>query len=57
MRYLAIALFAAVASVPALAANETALELSTGGLVFVRNENLELLWEDLAISPSEISIR
>jgi hypothetical protein len=57
MRYLAIALFAAVTSVPALAANETALELSTGGLVFVRNENLDMLWEDLAISPSEISIR
>jgi len=56
VRYLAIALFAAVTSVPALAANESALELSTGGLVFVRNENLEILWEDLAISPSEISI-
>jgi hypothetical protein len=57
MRNLAIALLAAAISAPAFAANETAIELSTGGLVFVRNENLEMLWEDLAISPSEISIR
>jgi hypothetical protein len=58
MRYSGIALLvAAITSVSALAANEAAVELSTGGLVFVRNENLEILSEDLAISANEVSIR
>jgi hypothetical protein len=57
MRQSAIALVvAAFTSIPALA-SEGSIELSTGGLIFVRNENLEMLSEDLAISPSEVSIR
>jgi uncharacterized protein DUF4424 len=57
MRQSAIAfVVAAITSIPALA-NEGSIELSTGGLIFVRNENLEMLSEDLAISPNEVSIR
>jgi hypothetical protein len=57
MRQSAIALVVtALTSIPALA-NESSTELSTGGLIFVRNENLEMLSEDLAISPNEVKIR
>jgi hypothetical protein len=48
--------FAAAIAAPALA-HESAVELATGGLIFVRNENLEMLSQELSISPSEISIR
>jgi hypothetical protein len=57
MRKSAIALvIAVITSTPAIAI-EGSIELSTGGLIFVRNENLDVLSEDLAISPSEVSIR
>jgi hypothetical protein len=57
MRQSAIALVvAAITSIPTLA-NEASSELSTGGLIFVGNQNLEMLSEDLAISPNEVSIR
>jgi uncharacterized protein DUF4424 len=57
MRTSAIALaIAAIAAVPALA-NDTSAELTTGGLIFVRNENVEMLSEDLAISTKEVSVR
>jgi hypothetical protein len=57
MRQSTIALvIAAIASMPALA-DEDSVELATGGLIFVRNENLVMLSEDLAISPKEFSIR
>jgi hypothetical protein len=57
MRQSAIALvIAAITSTPALAI-EGSIELSTGGLIFVRNENLDMLSEDLAISPAEVSVR
>ncbi len=52
----AIALaIAAVMAAPALANNSTA-ELSTGGLIFVRNENVEMQSEDLFISAKEIRV-
>ena len=41
---------------PALA-NDTSAELSTGGLIFVRNDDVEMLSEDLAISAREVSVR
>ena len=47
---------AATAAIPAVA-NDTSAELSTGGLIFVRNDNVEMLSEDLAISAKEISVR
>jgi hypothetical protein len=47
MRQCAIALaVAAITSMPALA-DEDSVELATGGLIFVRNENLVMLSEDL----------
>jgi hypothetical protein len=57
MRTSAIALaLTAVAAFPALA-NDTTAELSTGGLIFVHNENVEMTSEDLAISSKEVSVR
>jgi uncharacterized protein DUF4424 len=57
MRTSAIALaIAATAAVPALA-NDSSAELTTGGLIFVRNENVEMQSEDLAISTAEVSVR
>ncbi len=51
---IALAIAAATAA-PALANNSTA-ELSTGGLIFVRNENVEMQSEDLFISAKEIRV-
>lgn len=57
MRTSAIVLAAAtIAAVPALA-NDTSAELSTGGLIFVGNENVEMQSEELAISVTEVSVR
>src|SRR5262245_39097275 len=50
------AAIAAAATLPALA-NDTTAELAAGGLVFVRNDNVELRSEDLAISAKEVSVR
>ena len=57
MRRSAIAVaVATLAALPALA-NDTSAELSTGGLVFVRNDDVEMLSEDLLISAREVSVR
>ena len=57
MRISVIALaLAAVAAAPALG-NDSSAELSTGGLIFVRNDSIEMQSEDLAISRQEISVR
>jgi hypothetical protein len=57
MRNSAIALaFTAVAAIPALA-NDSTAELTTGGLIFVHNEEIEMSSEDLAISAKEVSVR
>ena len=37
-------------------ANDTSVELATGGLVFVKNPNVEMLSEDLFISTGEIRV-
>ena len=47
---------ATAAAVPALA-NDSSAELTTGGLVFVRNDNVEMQSEDLRISAKEIHVR
>jgi len=49
-------LVAGIAAVPALA-NDTTAELATGGLIFVRNDNVEMRAEDLTISAKEVSVR
>ena len=57
MRVSAIALaVVTLAALPAFA-NDTSAELSTGGLVFVRNDDVEMRSEDLAISAKEVSVR
>jgi Domain of unknown function (DUF4424) len=53
---LALAVLPALALFPALA-NDSTAELSTGGLIFVRNDNVEMVSEDLAISAKEVSVR
>src|SRR5712692_2711258 len=56
MRRSAIALAVIAAAGPALAADSSA-DLSTGGLIFVRNDNVEMVSEELAISAKEIGVR
>jgi Domain of unknown function (DUF4424) len=57
MRKSAIVLLAAgIVAAPALA-NDTTAELATGGLIFVRNDNVEMRAEDLMISAKEIGVR
>ena len=57
MRKIAIALLLAnAASIHALA-NDSTAELSTGGLQFVRNDDVEMRSEDLYISTKEIRVR
>ena len=46
----------ATAALPAVG-NDTTAELSTGGLVFVRNDNIEMQSEELAISTEEVTVR
>jgi hypothetical protein len=56
MRKVAIALLASLAAMPAHA-NDSTAELATGGLVFVRNDDIEMRAEDLFISTSEVRVR
>jgi hypothetical protein len=51
-----LAIVAVVAAAPALA-NDSTAELSTGGLLFVRNDNVEMVSEDLAISARQVHVR
>src|SRR5438445_12413748 len=53
-----LALAAALAaSVSPAWANDSTAELATGGLIFVRNDNVEMRSEDLMISTKEVSVR
>lgn len=56
IRVAAALLAVAMAAVPAHG-NDTTAELATGGLVFVRNDHIEMRAEDLFISASEIRVR
>jgi hypothetical protein len=47
---------ALAAALPALA-NDSVAELTTGGLIFVRNPDIEMRSEDLYVSTKEISVR
>jgi hypothetical protein len=53
----AIALAVATAAAAPALANDSSAELTTGGLVFVRNDNVEMQSEDLRISAKEIHVR
>src|SRR6516164_8246814 len=50
------AAFACITATFPSRANDTAVELATGGLVFVKNPNVEMLSEDLFISTEEIRV-
>ena len=57
MRNVAVALLIAVAATFPARANDSTAELSTGGLVFVQNDDIEMRSEDLFISAAEIRVR
>jgi len=46
-----------IASCAPVWANDTSAELTTGGLVFVKNQDIALTREDLSISASQIRVR
>ena len=60
-RYYTFHLFLAVSMIFAMScsanANDTSAELATGGLVFAKNSNIEMVSEDLYISTAEINVR
>jgi len=53
----AVALFVAIVAAAPAMANDSTAELTTGGLVFVRNADIEMRSEDLTVSAKEISVR
>ena len=57
MKKPALALLIASLATPDALANDSTAELSTGGLVFVRNDDVEMRAEDLFISTAEIRVR
>jgi len=57
MKKPALALLIASLAGPTALANDSTAELSTGGLVFVRNDDVEMRAEDLFISTTEIRVR
>ena len=56
MRFIIALILAVLACAPARA-NDSRAELATGGLVFVRNPDVEMRAEDLFISADEIRVR
>ena len=56
VRLCLLATFAWITSTFPSKANDTSVELATGGLVFVKNPNVEMLSEDLFISTGEIRV-
>ena len=54
--FLSIAILCTLPTLSAKA-NDSTVELATGGLVFVKNDNIEMLSENLFISAAEIRVR
>src|SRR5262247_3688929 len=52
-----VLLAAALAVASPASANDSTAELATGGLIFVRNDNVEMRSEDLTISAKEVQVR
>src|SRR3954464_8100065 len=48
---------AAMAAMPSAIANDSSAQLGTGGLIFVRNDDVEMRSEDLLISTKEVNVR
>lgn len=57
MRRITTALLLATLAAAPAAANDSSAELATGGLVFVRNPDVEMRSEELTISAREIRVR
>jgi Domain of unknown function (DUF4424) len=57
MRKGALVLLVAIAAVAPARANDSTAELTTGGLLFVHNPNVEMRSEDLHVSAKEIRVR
>jgi Domain of unknown function (DUF4424) len=57
MKTASIVFLAAALAGTAALANDTSAELTTGGLVFTRNDDVEMRAEDLFISAKEIRVR
>ena len=57
MRTLALALSVAIVAPAPAPANDTTVELTTGGLLFVYNDQVQMRSKDLAISTKEVSVR
>jgi hypothetical protein len=57
MQKSAVALIIMACMVPPALANDSSAELATGGLVFVKNDAIEMRSEDLFISAAEIRVR
>ena len=54
----AVAIIAAgLAAMGSAIANDSSAELGTGGLIFVRNDDVEMRSEDLSISTREVNVR
>ena len=53
----AVALFSSLFASFAAFANDSSAELSAGGLVFTRSNDIALLSEHLTISPDTVSVR
>src|SRR5258706_5448507 len=51
------AALAGAGAAPFAWANDSTAELATGGLVFVRNDNVEMRSEDVTISTKEVQVR
>ncbi len=56
MRNITLALLLSAFVVPAMA-NDTTAQLSTGGLVFVANDKIQMASENLYISPTEVRVQ
>jgi len=53
----AIAAVAAMLISAPVSANDSSAELATGGLIFVRNDNVEMRSEELTISAEQVTVR
>jgi hypothetical protein len=57
MQKAVIVAIAAFFLAPPVIANDSSAELATGGLIFVRNDNVEMRSEELTISAEQITVR
>jgi hypothetical protein len=56
MQKAAIVTIAAFFLAPSAIANDSSAEFATGGLIFVRNDNVEMRSEELTISAEQVTL-